>query len=84
MTAFARHRDCIAGALVALIGAGAIVEGQSYGVGTLTAMGPGFFPVALGAGLVGLGVPCLDAGTAITAAMLQGAARVRLCCAAPA
>jgi len=31
-----------------------------------------------------MGVPCLDAGTAITAAMLQGAARVRLCCAAPA
>lgn len=57
MTAFARYRDCIAGALVALIGAGATVEGQSYGVGLLTAMGSGFFPVALGAGLVGLGVP---------------------------
>ena len=56
MTAFARHRDYYAGALIALIGAGAIVEGQGYGVGTLTAMGSGFFPVALGAGLIGLGV----------------------------
>ena len=56
MTAFARHRDYYAGALVALIGAGAIMEGQSYGIGTLTAMGSGFFPVALGAGLIALGV----------------------------
>lgn len=56
MTFFARHRDYVAGALIALIGAGAVVEGQSYGVGTLTAMGSGFFPVALGAGLIGLGV----------------------------
>jgi len=34
MTAFARRRDHIAGALFVLIGAGAIVEGQSYGVST--------------------------------------------------
>ena len=50
------RRDYYAGALMALIGAGAAVEGSSYGVGTLTAMGSGFFPVVLGVGLVGLGV----------------------------
>ena len=41
---------------MALIGAGAVVEGRSYGVGTLTSMGSGFFPVALGIGLVLMGV----------------------------
>ena len=56
MTRFGRHRDYYAGALMALIGAGAIVEGRSYGVGSLTSMGSGFFPVALGVGLVLMGV----------------------------
>ncbi len=40
---------------MALIGAGAIVEGQSYGFGTLGNIGSGFFPVMLGAGLVAMG-----------------------------
>lgn len=79
MTAFARHRDYLAGALVALIGAGAIVEGQSYGVGTLTAMGSGFFPVALGAGLIAMGL--LMAALATPAA---GAAPASPALAAPA
>ena len=52
---FARHRDYFAGALVALIGAGAVAEGRRYGIGSLSAIGSGFFPVALGAGLIGLG-----------------------------
>ena len=56
MTSFARHRDYYAGALVALIGAGAILEGRTYGIGTLTDMGSGFFPVALGAGLILMGI----------------------------
>jgi hypothetical protein len=56
VTRFARHRDYYAGALMALIGAGAIIEGRSYGIGTLTNMGSGFFPVALGAGLILMGV----------------------------
>jgi hypothetical protein len=55
MTRFARNRDYYAGALVALIGAGAIYEGWQYGIGGLTTMGSGFFPVMLGAGLVLLG-----------------------------
>ncbi len=55
MSGFARNRDYYAGALMALIGAFAIVEGREYGVGTLTQMGSGFFPVMLGAGLILMG-----------------------------
>jgi hypothetical protein len=55
MTSFQRNRDYYAGALMALIGAGAVVEGYGYGIGKLTAMGSGFFPVALGAGLILMG-----------------------------
>ena len=55
MTHFAANRDYYAGALVALVGAGAIVQGAQYGVGGLGDMGSGFFPVMLGAGLVGMG-----------------------------
>jgi uncharacterized membrane protein len=39
-----------------LIGTGAIAQGASYGLGSLTAMGSGFFPVALGVVLTLLGV----------------------------
>ena len=51
-----RHRDHYAGALIAAIGAFAVVEGRSYGIGSLTAMGSGFFPVALGVGMILLGI----------------------------
>ena len=55
MTGFARNRDVFAGLLLALIGAGAIAEGRQYGIGGLSNMGSGFFPVVLGAALVLLG-----------------------------
>jgi Tripartite tricarboxylate transporter TctB family len=42
------RRDYLAGALMFLIGLGAMLQGTAYHVGTLTDMGPGFFPVALG------------------------------------
>lgn len=45
-----------------LIGLGAILEAQRYGLGTLTRMGPGFFPVALGGVMIILGI--LIAGSA--------------------
>lgn len=56
------RRDYYAGALMVLIGVCATVRGASYGIGTLTAMGAGFFPMALGVilALVGLAI----AGTA--------------------
>lgn len=56
MTSFERNRDYYAGVVVALIGAGAIAQGISYGVGNLYAMGSGFFPVALGTGMILLGI----------------------------
>ncbi len=56
MTRFGRNRDYYAGALTALIGAGAIYQGAQYGIGSLSSMGSGFFPVALGAGMVAMGV----------------------------
>ena len=63
MLSFNDHRrDYYGGALMSLIGLGAILEGQSYGIGTLTRMGPGFFPVALGGVMILLGI--LIAGSA--------------------
>ena len=50
---------------MALIGLAACLEGLKYNLGTLTHMGPGFFPVALGVILVLLGL--LIAGTALAA-----------------
>jgi hypothetical protein len=57
------NRELYAGALMMLIGLGACIEGLTYKLGTLTHMGPGFFPVALGVILVILGM--LIAATAV-------------------
>jgi len=58
----AQRRDYYAGALVMLLGAGAAVVGSRYEIGSLTRMGPGFFPTALGILLAFIGV--LIAGSA--------------------
>ncbi len=50
-----KKRDIYAGALVVLLGIGTALIGQRYQVGTLTKMGPGYFPVALGFLLTFLG-----------------------------
>lgn len=42
------HKDYYGGGLMMLIGLGAAIQGSTYRVGTLSQMGPGFFPVALG------------------------------------
>ena len=55
MSGFARHREHYAGLLIAAVGAGAIYEGAQYGIGTLTDMGSGFFPVMLGVGMIVMG-----------------------------
>lgn len=60
------NRDYYAGALMLLIGAIAVSQGRNYPIGSLQKMGPGFFPVALGALLIVLGV--LIAGTASSGA----------------
>ena len=82
MTSFGRNRDYYAGGLVALIGAGAIFEGSRYGIGGLSDMGSGFFPVILGAGMVLMGVlmavlrPPGTADHAIQAPNWRGAAAI--------
>jgi hypothetical protein len=42
-------RDFWGGVLMSLLGIGAVVQGSTYRVGSLTHMGSGFFPVAVGA-----------------------------------
>lgn len=56
------RRDYYAGALMVLLGIGAILTGKGYQIGDLTNMGPGFFPMALGVMLLLLGAAI--AGTA--------------------
>ena len=50
------RRDYYAGGLMILIGGGAAVIGSTYKVGSLTQMGPGFFPVCLGVMITFMGV----------------------------
>jgi len=47
------RKDYYGGALMVLIGLGAIYGGTDYHIGSLSHMGPGFFPAALG-GLLAL------------------------------
>jgi hypothetical protein len=56
------RREYYGGALMCLIGAGAVTQGLNYSFGSLTHMGPGFFPTCLGAILIALGLAI--AGTA--------------------
>jgi hypothetical protein len=55
-------KDYYGGALMVLIGVGAVVKGLQYRVGSLTQMGSGFFPISLGIILACVGL--LIAGTA--------------------
>lgn len=55
----ATHRfkkDYYGGTLMVLVGLAAVVSGLQYHTGTLSHMGPGFFPVAVGALLAFVGV----------------------------
>lgn len=42
------RKDHYGGALMFFIGVGAVLQGRTYEMGTLSRMGPGYFPVALG------------------------------------
>jgi uncharacterized BrkB/YihY/UPF0761 family membrane protein len=59
---FSHRRDYYAGALMMLVGGGAALVGSQYQMGSLTRMGPGFFPTALGVLLAIIGI--VIAGTA--------------------
>lgn len=50
------RKDYYGGTLMVLVGLAAVVSGLQYHTGTLSHMGPGFFPVAVGALLTFVGV----------------------------
>lgn len=50
------RKDLMGGALMVLIGCLAILEGTQYSFGSMARMGPGFFPIALGAVVALLGI----------------------------
>ena len=58
------RRDLYGGGLIMLIGAGAVLEGRRYDIGSLQQMGPGFFPVSLGVILLCIGALIAIVGTA--------------------
>jgi len=51
-----RHKDLVSGLLMIFVGLGAMFEGRHLEVGQLMRMGPGYFPMAVGAILALLGV----------------------------
>jgi len=57
-----KNKDFWGGVMLIGIGATAIVLGMDYRIGSLLRMGPGFFPVALGAILVLFGISILVKG----------------------
>jgi hypothetical protein len=48
MKNLATRKDAIGGLLMLALGAGTALHAQSYNIGTLRRMGPGFFPTILG------------------------------------
>jgi len=55
-------REAWASALLCTLGLGVVLIGSGYSLGSLARIGPGFFPVALGALLLFLGLLCLFTG----------------------
>jgi hypothetical protein len=56
------NKDVWAGLMLIAIGGAAMVLARNYGFGTALRMGPGFFPIVLGALLVLFGLAILAAG----------------------
>jgi hypothetical protein len=67
-------KDYYGGGLVTLLGLAAAFQGTAYEIGTLSHMGPGFFPVALGIILALTGVAI--AGSAVFAARTEAKPRL--------
>ena len=65
-------KDHVGGALMLATGVAVVVAGLGYDVGTLREMGPGYFPVVLGALLAAIGVALL-ASTRRAGAGAEGA-----------
>jgi hypothetical protein len=51
-----KRRDYYAGMLMVAVGLGAVYDGIRYSIGTLSQMGPGFFPVSVGTALACTGL----------------------------
>ncbi len=62
------HKDHFAGAVAVLFGLAAVYFARSLDRGTMTQMGPGFFPTALGVLMVFVGVLIIIGGNKQTAA----------------
>ena len=58
-----KGRDLLGGLILVLLGTGTVALGGNYGIGALSHMGAGFFPVALGSILVLCGVAIAVAGS---------------------
>lgn len=52
-------QDAWASGLLCALGLGVVLQGSTYTMGSLSRMGPGYFPVALGVLLIFLGLLCL-------------------------
>ncbi len=80
-----QHQDYLASMVIGAIGVFAIYEGQGYDIGSLTRMGPGFFPVCLGgvliviAMLIAIGARWMTAGDAGHARLAPFDARSFVC-----
>ncbi len=70
---FSYRRDYYAGALMVLVGGGAAYVGSHYQMGSLTSMGPGYFPTVLGIILAIIGI-IIAGGAAYTPAPAEGEA----------
>jgi putative tricarboxylic transport membrane protein len=70
-------RDFWTGVIYVAIGAGAVIIGRDYGLGTAFRMGPGYFPTVLGGllvliGLVSLGRAVARAGDPLPPMRIKG------------
>ena len=66
-------KDRLGGALLVATGAATVVAGTGYGMGTLRAMGSGFYPVVLGVLLVLIGLVLLATASRTADAHLANA-----------
>ncbi|GAC1332104.1 MAG: tripartite tricarboxylate transporter TctB family protein [Beijerinckiaceae bacterium] len=63
-----QHRDYYAGGLLVLVGLGTMYQSSRYEVGSLSEIGPGFFPMVMGVILLLCGIAVAVSGGTETAA----------------
>jgi hypothetical protein len=63
-----RRRDALSGIICIVVGLGAVLEASRYTIGSLSRMGPGFYPAVLGALLALVGVMITGAALAFAPA----------------